>query len=165
MLATLLLDSDKGGDWRPCFERLRNVRLSAIMSDALNWTTLFPDRLTELTGISTLDSKARVVDFLASNAFKESGSWSNAELYAAEKLIAGDPKLARVFDRIENVKNSIAENMRKAGITPIIGLVFLVAAVVFLCNGVNLSMNPGGDGSLIPDQSQLKDLPLVGLEK
>ncbi|CAE7707930.1 CBP1 [Symbiodinium pilosum] len=166
VLATLLLDSDKGGDWRPCLQRLRNTRLSAIMSDALNWTTIFPDGVTERTGIPTMESKARVIDFFASDSFKECGSWSNAELTAAESLISRDPKLSRVFERIEKVKNSIAENIRGASFAPIIGLVILVAAVVFLCNGLSSGLGGGGGGSnLIPDQSQLQDLPLVGLQK
>lgn len=165
VLATLLLDTDKGGDWRPCLQRLRSARLSDIMSDALNWTTIFPDRLNALTELPMLDSKSRVVDFLASDSFKDCGSWSDAEIIAAENLISSDPKLVKIFDRIEKVKSSIAENVRKQSIIPIVGLVLLVAAVLFFCNGINLGTGGDGDSNLIPDQSQLQGLPLVGLEK
>ncbi|CAE7939463.1 Serine carboxypeptidase 1 [Symbiodinium microadriaticum] len=165
VLATLLLDTDKGGDWRPCLQRLRSARLSDIMSDALNWTTIFPDRLNALTELSMPDSKSRVIDFLSSDSFKDCGSWSDAEVIAAENLISSDPKLAKIFDRIEKVKSSIAENVRKQSIIPIVGLVLLVAAVAFFCNGINLGSGADGDSNLIPDQSQLQGLPLVGLEK
>jgi len=112
-----------------------------------------------------LDSKSRVVDFLASDSFKDCGSWSDAEIIAAENLISSDPKLVKIFDRIEKVKSSIAENVRKQSIIPIVGLVLLVAAVLFFCNGINLGTGGDGDSNLIPDQSQLQGLPLVGLEK
>jgi len=166
VLATLLLEKDKGGDWRPFMKGLGKIRLSNIMANMVNWTTVFPDPVNERTGLSTLDSKARVIDFLASEALRESGTWSNSEADAAERLISQDPKLARVFSRIDGVKQSIAENIRRASIAPIVGLIFLIAAVAFFCNGLlSGSGGGGGDGNLVPDQSQLQGLPLVGLEK
>ncbi|CAK9046565.1 Carboxypeptidase, partial [Durusdinium trenchii] len=153
-IATFLMDRDKGGDWRPCVRALADTEFAKIMQDSLSWDVIFTDDVVRTANITLVEGRTRIINFLA-GPFKEAGFWSDAEADAAERLIQKDPRLQRVFSRINSVKNSIGENIRSASLGPILALVFFVAAICFFCNGLSLSSQ----------QDLPQDLPLMGLEK
>ena len=159
-IASVLLDREKGGDWRPSVKKLSQTRFAKIMDDSLNWEVIFPSEVVTATNVSLPEGRGRVINFLGSDAFKAAGSWSNEEANAAERLIAKDPRLSRVFSRINSVKNSLADNIRSASFLPILALVFFVLFAVCLCNGINA--DPSFNG--LPGQAELDKLPLVGLK-
>ncbi|CAE8634214.1 unnamed protein product [Polarella glacialis] len=166
-----------GGDMRPLLKALGSVRrLAEIVDDALQWETVFTPFVQESTGISLVDGKARILTFLRSSAFREAGDWTDAELQDAELLVASDPRLQKVFDRMEVVRASLSDYFSKAAGFPILALVLLVAAIAFLCLGVKLDPNMGGAGSsgdavnsvggvTPPSLSDLQGLPLFKLDK
>lgn len=149
------MDRDKGGDWRPCLRNLAQTDFAKIMDDSLSWNVIFSNDVVTASNVTVPEGRARVVNFLASESFKEAGSWSDAEADAAERLIEKDPRLQRVFSRMNTVKNSIGENIRSASLAPILAIVFFVAALCFFCNGLSLNSQ----------QELPQDLPLMGLEK
>eukprot|EP00434_Breviolum_minutum_P033538 symbB.v1.2.029679.t1/scaffold3280.1/size59835/6 len=155
-IASFLMDREKGGDWRPCLRALAQTQFAKIMDDSLSWNVIFTNDVQAAANITMPDGRKRVIDFLASDSFKEAGSWSEKETDAAERLIERDPRLQRVFSRMNNVKNSIGENIRSASLPPILAIVFFIAALCFFCNGLSLSS---------PQQDLPTDLPLMGLEK
>ena len=149
------MDRDQGGDWRPCVRGLAQTEFAKIMDDSLSWNVIFSNEVVTASNISMPEGRARVIKFLASESFKEAGSWSDSEANAAERLIEKDPRLQRVFSRMNSVKNSIGENIRSASLAPILAIVFFIAAICFLCNGLSISS----------PQNLPTDLPLMGLEK
>ena len=155
-IASFLMDREKGGDWRPCLRALAQTQFAKIMDDSLSWNVIFTNDVQAAANMTMPDGRKRVIDFLASDSFKEAGSWSEKETDAAERLIERDPRLQRVFSRMNNVKNSIGENIRSASLPPILAIVFFIAALCFFCNGLSLSS---------PQQDLPTDLPLMGLEK
>ena len=159
-IASFLMDRDKGGDWRPCVRGLAQTEFAKIMDDSLSWNVIFSDQVVAASNVTMPEGRSRVVNFLASESFKQAGSWSDSEADAAERLIEKDPRLQRVFSRMNSVKNSIGENIRSASLAPILAIVFFVAALCFFCNGLSLS-SPQQD--FTPGFQQ--DLPLMGLEK
>eukprot|EP00435_Cladocopium_sp_Y103_P025069 s492_g6.t1 len=154
-IASFLMDRDKGGDWRPCVRGLAQTEFAKIMDDSLSWNVIFSNEVVTASNISMPEGRARVINFLASESFKEAGSWSDSEANAAERLIEKDPRLQRVFSRMNSVKNSIGENIRSASLAPILAIVFFIAAICFFCNGLSMSS----------PQNLPTDLPLMGLEK
>ena len=147
------MDREKGGDWRPCMRALASTDFAKIMDDSLSWGVIFTNDVQQAANVTMEEGRRVIIDFLAAEAFKQAGSWSDAEADAAERLIQRDARLQRVFSRMNSVKNSIGENIRSASLGPILALVFFVAALCFFCNGVSLT-----------DQN-VQDLPLMGLEK
>ncbi|CAJ1338918.1 unnamed protein product [Effrenium voratum] len=158
-IASVLLDREKGGDWRPSVKKLSQTRFAKIMDDSLNWEVIFPSEVVTATNVSLPEGRGRVINFLGSDAFKAAGSWSNEEANAAERLIAKDPRLSRVFSRINSVKNSLADNIRSASFLPILALVFFVLFAVCLCNGINA--DPSFNG--LPGQAELDKWEVIGL--
>lgn len=154
-IASFLMDRDQGGDWRPCVRGLAQTEFAKIMDDSLSWNVIFSNDVVTASNISMPEGRARVINFLASESFKEAGSWSDSEANAAERLIEKDPRLQRVFSRMNSVKNSIGENIRSASLAPILAIVFFIAAICFFCNGLSISS----------PQNLPTDLPLMGLEK
>lgn len=154
-IASFLTDRDQGGDWRPCVRGLAQTEFAKIMDDSLSWNVIFSNDVVTASNISMPEGRARVINFLASESFKEAGSWSDSEANAAERLIEKDPRLQRVFSRMNSVKNSIGENIRSASLAPILAIVFFIAAICFFCNGLSISS----------PQNLPTDLPLMGLEK
>lgn len=154
-IASFLMDRDQGGDWRPCVRGLAQTDFAKIMDDSLSWNVIFSNDVVTASNISMPEGRARVINFLASESFKEAGSWSDSEANAAERLIERDPRLQRVFSRMNSVKNSIGENIRSASLAPILAIVFFIAAICFFCNGLSISS----------PQNLPTDLPLMGLEK
>lgn len=154
-IASFLTDRDQGGDWRPCVRGLAQTEFAKIMDDSLSWNVIFSNDVVTASNISMPEGRARVINFLASESFKEAGSWSDSEANAAERLIEKDPRLQRVFSRMNSVKNSIGENIRSASLAPILAIVLFIAAICFFCNGLSISS----------PQNLPTDLPLMGLEK
>ena len=144
------MDREKGGDWRPCVRALADTDFAKIMDESLSWQIIFTNDVIKTANITMDEGRARVINFLA-GPFKEAGFWSDSEADAAERLIAKDPRLDRVFSRMNSVKNSIGENIRSASLGPILALVFFVAAICFCCNGLSIDVQ--------------QELPLMGLEK
>ena len=96
-IASFLMDREKGGDWRPCLRALAQTQFAKIMDDSLSWNVIFTNDVQAAANITMPDGRKRVIDFLASDSFKEAGSWSEKEADAAERLIERDPRLQRVF--------------------------------------------------------------------
>jgi len=151
---------EKGGDWRPLARELSQVqRLSEIVERVTNWDLVMPDALERATGVSREEVKAVALAFLRSTALQEAGSWTEAELDAAEEFVQRDERLRRVFARMDKVRNGVSESFGQFTWLPLALLVLVLGACWCLfCAG-------GPDVSNGPPQDSLRDLPLFKLEK
>lgn len=169
-IASALAPLDKGGDWRPICMALGNVdRLAEIMDDSLEWDRVFPEEFMTQSGLARGESRHRLLSFLRTPAFREAGTWTQNEVRAAEKLVADDPRLGKVFTRMNMVQRALGEQIRNAAIVPVAAILSLVVAIGFFCYGINKDPNLAGGtaaGTAPPTSSiDAKTLPLFKLEK
>eukprot|EP00931_Biecheleriopsis_adriatica_P100586 TRINITY_DN75870_c0_g1_i1.p1 TRINITY_DN75870_c0_g1~~TRINITY_DN75870_c0_g1_i1.p1 ORF type:complete len:417 (-),score=93.71 TRINITY_DN75870_c0_g1_i1:12-1241(-) len=164
-IASALAPRGSGSDWRPFVKGLgENPRFADIMEDALQFQILFPEPITRATGLSLDECKARVLNFFRGSSFKEAGSWTDAELQAAERLVANNPKLQKVLGRFESVRESLSETIKTAAGAPLVALGFLLLSIAFCCFGMGQDPNLNGGAGSMP-QADTQNLPLFKLEK
>jgi len=150
---------EKGGDWRPLARELGALqRLPDIVERVTNWDQLMPDALERATGVSRDEVKAVALAFLRSPALKEAGSWTEAELDAAEEFVQRDEQLRRVFARMDKVRNGMKESFGQFTWVPLVLLIAVFGACYCLfCAGPEAANGPAQEG--------LRDLPLFKLER
>merc|ERR1719237_820952 len=84
----------RGGDWRPFARAICKIEgLPERMDRIIDWHKLFPPSLESATGVPSAQAKATFLDFLTCIAASEPGTWTDAELDAAEGLSQKDEVL------------------------------------------------------------------------
>lgn len=162
LAALVKLDRDgeeQQRDWRPLARVFARARqLADIAEKVVPWNKIYPEALEQTAGMRIDEVRRAVLSFLREAERAEPGSWSDAEVEEAQRLLAQDGRSRAIFSRAEYVASNMNKSVEgAAALAPflLIGLLGLVYYCIF-------ESGPPTDGSLPAFDG---GLPLYGLKE